>query len=133
MLEIGFDHKIAKLNFVSHSKISLENLTKKIYDQTYQKKWKKVEKSGKTLISSLVGKISYFRVFPLFGAIFCQMILFSNILRKVFNGKQNLVYVFCDKNPISSTLSRDQTLEIYSCRIIAVTLFFFSQSPKGTV
>jgi hypothetical protein len=37
-------------------------MRKKSYDQTYQKK---VEKSGKTLISScLMGKIPYFRFFP---------------------------------------------------------------------
>ena len=77
MLEIGFDHKTPKLNFVSNLKISLENLRKKSYDQTYHKK---VEKSGKTLISCLMGKIHYFRVFPLFGGIICQMILFSNVL-----------------------------------------------------
>ena len=62
MLKTGFDHKIPKLNFVCHLKISLENLRKKIDDQTYHKK---VEKSGKTLISCLMGKIPYFRVFPL--------------------------------------------------------------------
>ena len=49
------------------------------------------QKSGKTLISCLMGKIPYFRVFPLFGGIICQMILFSNFLSKFFNGKQNLV------------------------------------------
>ena len=42
--EIGFGHKIPKLNFVSHLKISQENCKKNFYDQTYQKKWKKVEK-----------------------------------------------------------------------------------------
>ena len=83
MLEIGFEHKIPKLNFVSYLKISLENLTKKSYDQTYHKK---VEKSGKTLISCIIGKIPYFSVFPLFGG----MILFSNVLSYFFNGKQNL-------------------------------------------
>ena len=77
MLEIGFDHKIPKLNFVSHLKISLENLRKKSYDQTYHKK---VEKSGKTLISCLMGKIPYFRVFSLFGGMICHIILFSNFL-----------------------------------------------------
>ena len=35
----------------------------------------------------------------------------------IFNGKQNLVLVFCVQNTISSTLFRDQTLEIYSGRI----------------
>ena len=44
-----------------------------------------------------MGKIPYFRVFPLFGGIICQMILFSNFLSKFFNGKQNLVWVFCDQ------------------------------------
>ena len=64
MLEIGFGHKIPRLNFVSDLKISQENLRKESYDQTYHKK---VEKSGKTLISCLTGKIPYFRVFPFFG------------------------------------------------------------------
>ena len=32
MLEIGFSHKIPRLNFVSYLKISQENLRKKIYD-----------------------------------------------------------------------------------------------------
>ena len=77
MLEIGFGHKIPKLNFVSHLEISQENFRKKNYDQTY---YKKVEKSEKTLISCLMSKIPYFRVFPLFGGIICQMILFSNFL-----------------------------------------------------
>ena len=81
MLEIGFGHKIPKLNFVSHLKISQENLRKKSYDQTY---YKKVENSGKTLISCLMCKI------PLFGGIICQMILFSNFLSQFSNGKQNL-------------------------------------------
>ena len=49
----------------------------------------------KPLISSLMRKIPYFRVFPLFGGIICQMILFSNFLSKFFNGKQNLVKLFC--------------------------------------
>ena len=71
MLEIGFDHKIPKVNFVSHLKISLENLTKKSYDQTYHKK---VEKSAKTLISCIMGKIPYFRIFSLFGDIIIHMI-----------------------------------------------------------
>ena len=88
MLEIGFDHKIPELDFVSHLKISIENLTKKSYDQTYHKK---VENSGKTLISCIIGKIPYFSVFPLFGGIICQLILFSNVLSYFFNGKQNLV------------------------------------------
>ena len=87
MLEIGFGHKIPKVNFVSHLKISQENFRKKLYDQTYHKK---VEKIGKTF-SCLMGKIPYFRVFPLFGDMICQMILFSNFLSKYFNGKQNLV------------------------------------------
>ena len=52
---------------------------------------KKVEKSEKTLISCLMGKIPYFSVFPLFGGIICEMILFSNVLSYFFNGKQNLV------------------------------------------
>jgi hypothetical protein len=81
-LEPYFEHKIPKLNFVFHSKISLENLTKIFYDKQYHKK---VEKNGKTLISFLVVKIPYFSVFPLFGGIF------SNVLIKFFNGKQNLV------------------------------------------
>jgi amino acid permease len=42
-----------------------------------------------------MGKIPYFRVYPLFGGIICQLILFSNFLSKFFNGKQNLVQVFC--------------------------------------
>ena len=67
MLEIGFGHKIPKLNFVSHLKISQENFRKKNYDQTY---YKKVEKSEKTLISCLMGKIPHFRVFPLFCGMF---------------------------------------------------------------
>jgi hypothetical protein len=49
------------------------------------------KKSGKTLTSCLMGKIPYFRVFPLFGGIICQMILFSNVLSYLFNGKQNFV------------------------------------------
>jgi hypothetical protein len=53
--EIGFGHEIPKLNVVSHLKISLENLRKKSYDQTYHKK---MEKSGKTLISCFYGKKS---------------------------------------------------------------------------
>ena len=77
MLEIGVGHKIPKLNFVSHLEISQENLRNKSYDQTYHKK---VEKCGKTLISCLMGKIPYFRVFSLFGGIICQIILFSNVL-----------------------------------------------------
>ena len=64
-----------------------------------------------------MGKITYFNVFPLFGGIICQMILFSNVLSYFFNGKQNLVKVFCGQNPISSTLFRDPTLEIYFGRI----------------
>jgi hypothetical protein len=76
VLEIGFGHKIPKLKIVSHLKISLENLRKKSYDQTYHKK---MEKSGKTLISCLMGKIPYFRVFPLFGGIILHMI-YSQIL-----------------------------------------------------
>ena len=48
------------------------------------KKWKK---RGKTLISRKMDKIPYFRVFPLFGGVICQMILFSNFLSKFFNGK----------------------------------------------
>jgi hypothetical protein len=40
VLEIGFDQKIPKLNFVSHLKISLENLKKKIVPQKSEKKWK---------------------------------------------------------------------------------------------
>ena len=71
MPEIGFDHEIPKLNVVSHLKFSLENLRKKSFDQTYHKK---MEKSGKTLISCLMGKIPYFRVFPLFGGIILHMI-----------------------------------------------------------
>ena len=112
MLEIGFGHKIPKLNFVSHLKISQENLRKKSYDGTYNKK---VEKSGKNLISCLMCKIPYFRVFPLFGGIICQMILFSNFLSLFFNGKQNLVWVFCGQTlfqalyleiiPLKSTLA----------------------------
>ena len=42
--EIGFGHEILKLNVVFHLIISLENLRKKSYDQTYQKNGKKVEK-----------------------------------------------------------------------------------------
>ena len=78
MLEIGFGHKIPKLNFVSHLKISQENCRKKI---SWPNIPKKVEKSGKTLISWLMGKIPHFRVFPLVGGIICQMILFSNVLK----------------------------------------------------
>ena len=63
MLEIGFGHKIPKLNFVSHLKISQENCREKIL---WSNMPKKVEKSGKTLISCLMGKIPYFRVFTLF-------------------------------------------------------------------
>ena len=92
MPEIGFGHKIPKLNFVSHLEISQENFRKKFYDQTL---CKKVEKSEITFISCLMGKIPYFRVFPPFGGLICQMILFSNFLSKFFNGKQNLVEVFC--------------------------------------
>ena len=77
MLEIGFEHKIPKLNFVSNLKIRLENLRKKSYDQTYHKK---VENRWKTSIFCLMGKIQNFRVFPLFGGIICQMISFSNVL-----------------------------------------------------
>jgi hypothetical protein len=88
VLEIGFGHKIPKLDFVSRLKISQEILKKKSYDQTYHKK---MEKSLKTLISCLMGKFPYFGVFPVFGGIICQMILFSNFLNKFFNGKQNLV------------------------------------------
>ena len=112
MLEIGFGHKIPRLDFVSHLKISQENLRKKSYDQTYHKK---VEKSGKTLISSLMYKIPYFRVFPLFGGIICQMILFSNFLSQFLNGKHNLVWIFCGQTlfqalyleikPLKSTLA----------------------------
>ena len=43
----------------------------------------------------LIGQNTYFRVFPPFGGTICQMILFSNFLSKFFNGKQNLVEVFC--------------------------------------
>ena len=48
-------------------------------------------KSGKTLIFCLMGKIPYYRVYPLFGGKICQMILFSNFVSKYFNGEQNLV------------------------------------------
>ena len=41
--------------------------------------YKKVKKKWKNL-SCLMGKISYFRVFSLFGGVICQMILFSNVL-----------------------------------------------------
>ena len=45
VLEIGFGHKIPKLNFVSHLKISQENLKKKNHMTKHTKtKWKKVEK-----------------------------------------------------------------------------------------
>ena len=44
MLEIGFDHKIPKLDFVSHLKVSLDNLKKQQHianiPQKSEKKWK---------------------------------------------------------------------------------------------
>ena len=104
MLEIGFGHKIPRLNFVSHLKISYENLRKKSYDGTYNKK---VEKSGKNLISCLMCKIPYFRVFPLFGGIICQMILFSNFLSQFFKWETKFILGILWPNPISSTLFRD--------------------------
>jgi len=55
VLEIGFGHKIPKLNFVSHLK-----LAKKIEGKIFMTKHTK--KSGKTLISCLMDKIPYFRV-----------------------------------------------------------------------
>ena len=58
-----------------------------------------------------MGKITYFSVFPLFGGTYNLSNDF--ILSYFFNGKQNLVKVFCGQNPISSTLFRDPTLEIY--------------------
>ena len=80
MPEIGFGHEITKLNVVSHLKISLENLREKNH---VIKHTKKMEKSGKTLISCLMGKIPYSRVFPLFFhffGMFDHMIFFSNFL-----------------------------------------------------
>ena len=38
------------------------------------------KKTGETFISCLMGKIPYFRIFPLFGGMTCHMILFSNFL-----------------------------------------------------
>ena len=76
MLEIGFGHKIPKLNFVSHLKISQENFRKNFYDQAYHKK---VEKSEKTLISCLMGNIPYFSFSDFFEA--CLVI---NIFSKIF-------------------------------------------------
>ena len=45
-----FEYKIPKITFVTHCKISLENLTIKSYDWSYHQK---VEKSRKTLISKV--------------------------------------------------------------------------------
>ena len=80
-----------------------------------------------------MGKIPYFRVFPLFGGIICQMILFSNFLSKFFNRKWQLLkklsIEFYETQDLSSTHEKPKLLFYdYSC-----DFFFSSQSPRGTV
>ena len=64
MVEIGFSHKIPKLNFVSHLKISQGIFRKKFYDQTNQKKWKNSKIGVDFAIKQEI------KVFPLFFTFF---------------------------------------------------------------
>ena len=68
MLEIGFGHKIPKLNFVSHLKISQENRKKNFYDQTYQKKWKNLN----FLLNGQYLLLEFSHFLLLFDGIICQ-------------------------------------------------------------
>ena len=71
MLEIGFEIKIPKIYFVSCWKISLENLSKKLYDQTSHKK---VGKNWENLNFLLNWQSSFFRVFPLYSGMICHKV-----------------------------------------------------------
>jgi hypothetical protein len=101
VLEIGFGHKIPKLNFVAHSKIYQENLRKKSYYQIYHNK---VEKSGKTLISCLMGKIPYFGVFPTFWWYNLSNNFILKFSKQIFQWKTIFSLGILWPNPISSTL-----------------------------
>ena len=104
MLEIGFGHKISKQTLFPIQKLAL-----KIWEKHHMIKY--ASKSEKTLISCLMGKIPYFRVFPLFGGIILHMILFSNILSKFLDGKQDLVWVFWGQNLFQALYLKNKPLK----------------------
>ena len=63
MLEIGFGHKIPKLNFVFHWKICLKNLRIKSFDKFYRQKVGKLYNKGFCPLSK---KLRFFHFFPFF-------------------------------------------------------------------
>ena len=68
---------------------------------------KKSEKSGKTLISCLMGKIPYFRVFPLFFGIFGNKKFFLQFCWLIFKWETKFSLGILWPNPISSILLGD--------------------------